>query len=83
MGRNYLLLSWEEKVLRSGSFIINNVEYVVHKSKPDKEGRYQILDVTLVNKRINLVNIYGLNRDHPQFYIQYVSWRKRKMIKLL
>ena len=51
----------------------NNVEYVVHKCKPDKEGRYLILDVTLGNKRINLVNIYGPNQDHPQFYIQLVS----------
>ena len=48
----------------------NNFEYKVERVKTDKNGNYMyiILDVNIQGKRITLVNLYGPNRDNPNFY---------------
>ena len=47
----------------------NNFEYKIHNTTKDKEGRYILLDIELLDKRITLVNIYAPSAgDHPEFF---------------
>lgn len=48
--------------------INNNFEQKVNRIKTDKNGNYIILDITIEDKQITLVNLYGPNNDNPQFY---------------
>ena len=48
--------------------IKNNVDFVVHAHQGDNNGRFLILDVTVNSKRISLINIYGPNKDNPEFF---------------
>ena len=44
------------------------VDCKIHKHKHDAEGNFLILDMTVCDKRLSLVNIYGPNKDDPSFY---------------
>lgn len=46
----------------------NNFEFKVHEVKKDDNGNKLILDITIEGKRLTLINIYGPNRDDPEFY---------------
>lgn len=46
----------------------NNFEYKVHNVYKDDSGNYLILDTTIENMNLLLVNIYGPNLDTPNFY---------------
>ena len=46
----------------------NNFEYKLNRIKKDQQGNKLILDMTILGKKILLVNIYGPNRDKPNFY---------------
>ena len=46
----------------------NNFEFKFHKFKKDEDGNLLALDVSLCNKRVTLINIYGPNSDSPAFY---------------
>lgn len=48
--------------------INNNFEQKVNRVKIDKNGNYIILDITIEDQKITLVNLYGPNNDNPQFY---------------
>lgn len=45
-----------------------NVDFKVHEEIVDTNGRYIILDVTLNETRLTLVNIYGPNEDNPALF---------------
>ena len=47
-----------------------NFEHKVTQVKRDKEGNKLILEITLLDKKCTLINIYGPNRDKPNFYTQ-------------
>ena len=49
-------------------FFNNNFEYKLNKMKADNDGNKLILDVVIQGKRVTLINIYGPNRDKPNFY---------------
>lgn len=49
-------------------FFGKKVDYKIHGQKQDTNGNFLILDMTIYNKRLSLVNIYGPNRDDPSFY---------------
>ena len=54
---------------RGTAILLNNIfEHTIHSEKKDNEGNKVILDISLLNKRITLINIYGPNRDQPGFY---------------
>jgi exonuclease III/hemoglobin-like flavoprotein len=53
-----------------GIFINNNFEHTVHQCIRDNNCNFIILDITIEGLRISLVNIYGPNKDSPDFYIQ-------------
>ena len=46
----------------------NNFEFKLHSKESDPEGNKLILDVNINGKRTTLINIYGPNRDSPEFY---------------
>ena len=49
-------------------FFNKNVDCKIHKHKHDTDGNFLILDITIWDKRLTLVNIYGPNKDEPKFY---------------
>ena len=54
---------------RGVAILLNNTfEYKLHKIKKGNDGNKLLLDITIQNKRLTLVNIYGPNRDKPNFY---------------
>lgn len=46
----------------------NKIEFKVHKKIIDDQGNFIILDITLQNHRLSLINIYGPNSDSPSFF---------------
>lgn len=50
-------------------FFGTHIDYKLHNQKQDTNGNYLVLDITIYDKRLSLVNIYGPNKDDPVFYI--------------
>ena len=44
------------------------MDYKIHSQEQDINGNLLILDITISNKRLSLINIYGPNKDDPAFY---------------
>ena len=49
-------------------FFNNNCEFEIHSEYKDENGNYLILDATVENMPLLLINIYGPNSDIPNFY---------------
>lgn len=47
----------------------NNINFKVHNSVEDGDGRFLILDVSFGDKRLTLANVYGPNTDDPSFFL--------------
>ena len=47
----------------------NNFEYKLHSKEADLDGNNLVLDITINGKRMTLMNIYGPNRDSPEFFL--------------
>lgn len=68
---------WPGQVI-SASYLSHTrgVMILIHKSFPfnvdnvicDKGGRYLIVQGTLINEKINMINIYAPNEDNPKFF---------------
>ena len=50
-------------------FFNNNFEFKLNKTHTDDSGNVLILDILIFDRKITLVNIYGPNKDTPEFYI--------------
>lgn len=50
------------------TLINNNFEQKVEQIKTDTNGNYLLISITMHEKKITLVNVYGPNQDNPQFY---------------
>ena len=46
----------------------NSFQYDLHNEIEDDEGRYILLDITINNTRLSIVNVYGPNDDNPIFF---------------
>lgn len=46
----------------------NTLEYKIHRKIIDSDGNNIILDLTVHNKKITIVNPYGPNNDSPNFF---------------
>ena len=73
----FWLKEWGHKAYLSGNsnnserigILINpNVSYVVHKYTEIIVGRMQALEVTINEKEITLINLYGLYNDDQTFF---------------
>ena len=49
-------------------FLNNNFECNVHNEERDDKGNMLILETEIEGKMVTLINIYGPNRDDPEFY---------------
>lgn len=45
-----------------------NTDYKIHSHTACPNGNYIIADITLENKRLTLINIYGPNDDSPEYF---------------
>ena len=50
-------------------FFNNNFEVKVHKVEKDGNGNFIIIDLTVEDERITLLNLYAPNKDDPNFFI--------------
>lgn len=46
----------------------NNFEYKINRYKRDTSGNYIIVDLSIQGENVTLINIYGPNKDSPEFY---------------
>ena len=46
----------------------NGLDFNVHDSIIDSDGRYIILDITIYEQRLTLICLYGYNTDKPEFF---------------
>ena len=53
--------------------ISKQCNYEIHKVIADKSGRFIILDITISEQRLTLVNIYGPNKDDHQFFVELMD----------
>lgn len=44
------------------------IDYKIHSYSSDSEGNYIICDLTVDTNRLTLINLYGPNRDSPNFF---------------
>ena len=45
-----------------------DLDYKVHDSKHDKDGRFIVLDLSIFDQRLTLTCLYGHNTDNPGFF---------------
>ena len=54
----------------------NNFDFRLHTVIRDDEGKYIILDIETLGKRMTLVNLYApSNGDHPEFFENFFCKR--------
>ena len=54
---------------RGVGIMFNNIfDFKVNEVITDETGNFLIINITTMNKKITLVNVYGPNRDNPDFY---------------
>jgi exonuclease III len=58
-------------------FFNNTIDFVLHKEEKDNSGNFIVLDVTLAEKRMTIINIYGPNKDSPDFFKNVVETAER------
>ena len=46
----------------------NNFEYTLRKEIKDENGNYLALDITIDEKNITIISVYGPNTDKPEFF---------------
>ena len=47
----------------------NNFEYKIHNVLRDNEGRWILIDIEMINKRLKFVNVYAPSSgDHYEFF---------------
>lgn len=54
--------------MSNDSIFKKNVDNTIHSINKDKEGRWIIIDVTILNLQITVVNIYAPNEDNAIFF---------------
>ncbi len=53
---------------RGVMILFKEQQHAVHSVQTDDDGRWILLDVTVDNLHINLINIYAPNEDNPCFF---------------
>ena len=47
----------------------NNFDFKIRKIIRDKNGNFLIVNLDMLDEKITLINVYGPNRDTPDFYL--------------
>ena len=66
-GKNYILSNYKSNSRGVAILISKDVEFTIHQQHTDEGGNYIILDITIFNQRLTLINIYAPNTDCPNF----------------
>ena len=66
MGENYILSNYNSRGV--AILISKDVEFTIHQQHTDEGGNYIILDITIFNQRLTLINIYAPNTDCPNVF---------------
>ena len=53
--------------------LLNNFEFKVERVKTDKNGNYDLLDISIQWLRITLIYIYGPYEDNPNFFTDKIQ----------
>ena len=71
-GASSVLLLGRTRKVREWQFLFkNNFEYKVHSVVKDDEGRYILIDIEMLNKRMTIANTYAPSSgDHPDFFLE-------------
>ena len=54
-----------------------NLVYSIHEHISDPEGNYIISDLTVEENRFTLINLYGPNKDTPNFFDNIINIAER------
>ncbi len=57
-----------------GIFLYGKMEVEIHSQISDPNGRYIILDITIYDTRLTLGNVYGPNKDDPNFFLTVIDY---------
>ena len=49
------------------------INYTIVKVTSDQAGRYILLDVTVDEQKLLIVNVYAPNHDSPQFFYEIID----------
>ena len=49
------------------------LDFTVHDSKIDPNGRYIILDISIFEQKLTFVSLYGYNSDEPEMFNEIMS----------
>ena len=49
-------------------FFNKDLDYKIHRKIIDENGNFIILDLNVHNQRLSLINLYGPNKDNPDFF---------------
>lgn len=67
-GNCYFSFAPQSNARGAAIFFGPKTDYKIHSQNHDTDGNFLILDMTIYNKRLSLINIYGPNKDNPTFY---------------
>ena len=62
-GKNYILSNFKSNARGVAILMGKDVELNIHKQIIDDSGNYIVLDFTIFNQRLILINLYGSNND--------------------
>ena len=67
-GYSVIFNSFDSRSRGVAVFFRNNFEFKIHNTFRGNNGNVLLLDIEIEKHRITMVNIYGPNRDDPNFY---------------
>ena len=70
-GSNCLFSSWKSNARGIGILFSKDIDYTVHSHTSDPGGNYIIVNLTIDNRRITLVSLYGPNQGTPLYNVTY------------
>lgn len=67
-GKNCVFSNYRSNARGVAILFGKNVEFKIHDQITDENGNLLILDITILNQRLTLINLYGPNNDSPNFF---------------
>ena len=67
-GGNCLISSGTNNARGVGIFFSKDLDYNIHAFSSDPEGNFVVVDISIENKKITLISLYGPNKDDPAFF---------------
>ena len=65
---NCIFSNYQSNARGVAVFFGKELDYRIHRKIIDTNGNYIILDLTVHDQKLTLINLYGPNNDNPQFF---------------